>query len=106
MSDETKLLHSVERKDGAHGVDLVFWCPACSCGHGVSTRGPGPVWTVVGRDSDAPTIIPSVKCEVVTPPPESVLVSRCHVQVISGVIRYDGDCTHGWAGRVVPMERF
>lgn len=102
------VVQKCERADGVVGFDLLFWCPACRCTHGVSTRGPGPVWTFNG-DYERPTFAPSLKMEIVAPKtamePEKLL-SCCHLVVTCGRISYEGDCTHGMAGRVIDMEEF
>ena len=99
-----RLIHAIERKEGEAGLTHCFWCPACKCGHGVSVRAPGPVWVISGPDN-APTIVPSVKVEVMADEGR-VRVSCCHLNVTSGMLHYHGDCTHGMAGWTIPMEEF
>jgi hypothetical protein len=63
------------------------------------------VWTIEGLDGSAPTIVPSVKVEVMAEEGR-VRVSCCHLNVTQGVLHYHADCTHGMAGRAIPMEAF
>lgn len=99
-----KYLREVERAAGDHGLNIVFFCPACSCGHGVSTRAPGPVWKISGTP-EAPTIEPSVKCEVFADEGK-ILVSRCHSVITAGQIAFAPDSTHALSGQTVPMVEF
>lgn len=87
------LVRKVERAEGKVGVDLTFWCPACKCAHGISTREPGPVWAYDGRE-EAPTITPSVRVQWAD---EKGPVC-CHSVITVGLIRFCDDCTH-WPGR-------
>lgn len=99
MSADGKFVHVVERKPGERGADRVFWCPACRCGHGISVTPPFAIWTLSGPE-DAPTIMPSVKTD------NGDGGHVCHLTVSSGVIAYEGDCTHAMRGMRIPMERF
>ena len=74
---------------------FMFWCPACECGHGFKTEGPGPAWTWNG-DYEKPTVNPSLS---VNAPP----VPRCHFYLIDGFFQYSSDSGHALAARKVPM---
>lgn len=116
------LIRPVERKDGDPGLDRIFWCPACRCDHGVSTREPGPVWTITGPP-ESPTIDPSVKVSGYEMNAEGyAMIARgekppkgerypgaewcCHSVITAGQIHYELDCTHSMAGQTVPMVDF
>ncbi len=92
-------------EDPARG--LAFYCPACAETHIIRVDVPG-AWTYDGNDA-APTITPSVKCEVRTPPDEqgnTTLISCCHSVITAGKIQFCGDCTHALANQAVPMVEF
>lgn len=120
-----KLLHVVDHKPGDGHPDLMFWCPACKCGHGVWTTpiypSRGGLWAFNG-DFEAPTISPSILIteRQSTPPvtpenleqwklnpwPQTEVEKRCHAVVSCGIINYCSDCTHEMAGKSIPMEEF
>ena len=126
MSDEKKILRSVDHTPGDGHADYMFWCPGCQCGHGVwVTPGknvlPGAVWGFNGN-MDKPTFTPSILTlsNEWTPPvttenmaqwkdkpwPQTKVSRACHLFVKDGNIQYLGDCMHALAGKTIPMEAF
>ena len=119
--EEMKILHPVD----GDGPQWLFWCPGCKCAHGIWTRGP-VVWEFDG-DLDHPTVKPSLLArgtEFTEVGQEDYLMWRasgfpdrkgkafdnrpsvCHVVITKGVLNFCSDCTHGLAGKSVPMEPF
>lgn len=114
------LIHRIEKKEGQEGPDLMFFCPACQCGHAVWLQGPTK-WTWNGS-FEKPTFAPSllVTQVVADPPvtpenldqwnqnpwPQTKVEKRCHSHVTDGMINYCADSTHALAGKTIPMEDF
>lgn len=118
-------VRTVQHQKGDGHPDLMFWCPACLCGHGVWTGGnssaSGGEWTFNGN-FEKPTFRPSllITQKVWVPPvtaenmeqfnknpwPQKEVERRCHSVVTDGMIAYCKDCTHELAGKTVPMEDF
>lgn len=73
---------------------LVFFCPACKCGHWFNKS-----WEFNG-DIEKPTISPSI---LVTRPPEEY---RCHSFITDGKIRFLDDCSHEMKGKTINLEDF
>lgn len=102
------LIREIERAPGAPGLNRIFWCPGCSCGHGISTREPGPVWVVSGAP-ERPTITPSVKIEQ---PKWDAQKNDwaphilCHSVITDGRIHFELDCRHEFAGHTMAMVEF
>jgi hypothetical protein len=125
LAPTMKKLHIVDHAPGDGHPDLMFWCPACKCGHGVWTSQPnghtGAVWTFDGN-FEAPTISPSILIcvKMAVPPvtpenldewklkpwPQTETEKRCHTVISVGIINYCSDCTHELAGKSIPMEEF
>lgn len=72
------------------GGGVMWWCPACECGHG------GPGWNLVVESPE--TVHPSAIVDHDG--------KRCHSNISNGQIHWSGDSTNGWAGRSVPLEDF
>ncbi len=85
------------RSTETHGLaGIAFWCPACSEMHGVTIAGPNG-WKFDGNQ-DAPTLEPSVRVR------GGGNAGRvCHFFLVSGVLQFLGDCTHGMAGKAVAL---
>ena len=105
-----RILHTVEGDPGLR----TFFCPGCQCGHYFRTA-PSPsdspfagnqaIWTWDG-DEQRPTVSPSILVRYGGPdagvggaPPQC-----CHFFVRAGNIEYLSDCTHAFAGKIIPME--
>ena len=98
-----------------------FYCPGCKCSHMVNNS-----WKI---NLDTNTISPSVLVKEnwsmsddwdykSAPKNEdgslkknsdgkisgAIKSPRCHSFVRNGMIQYLGDCTHGLAGKTIPME--
>jgi hypothetical protein len=73
-----------------------FWCPGCKCAHGFNAG-----WTFNG-DFESPAVSPSilVRCDMANPAEST----RCHLFMRDGQLQFLLDCTHGLAGKTVPME--
>lgn len=97
---------------------LMFFCPGCRGGHSFDTKRaspPGPVWSWNGS-MERPTFTPSLLVrgtEDLTDDEIKLVMSggkvtprplRCHLYVTDGQICFLSDCTHGLAGKTVPME--
>ena len=96
MSDP--ILHTMDCPGGQEGEKRVcFWCPGCKCGHWVRVAGTAGVWGFNGN-FDKPTFAPSILCKSGA--------SVCHSHVTDGSIQFLADCTHEFAGKIVPMEPF
>lgn len=106
----------------AQGGALLFRCPGCDAVHRVWVgTGPGPRWVYNGNP-EKPTFGPSilVKGEYWEPPvtsenaeewkrnpwPQHKVTRICHSFVRDGQIQFLGDCTHGLAGKTVPLPDF
>lgn len=100
-------LKPVQQRSLPEGNDdpaFVFWCPACSCGHAVWTDRPcrtGASWTVKGTPEN-PTVEPSLRIQG----GQHGRNYTCHLNVTDGMLVYDGDSTHSYAGQTVPMIDF
>ena len=88
-----------EQRDAAGKVtDWIFECPACCCAHGFKNDGR---WTFNG-DLYKPTFTPSLDVKwVITN--SNVIKERCHSFVTDGMIHYQGDCTHIFAGQTLEL---
>jgi hypothetical protein len=85
----------VERVDAADGdgAQFYFWCPGCETHHA-----PNHSWSFNG-DYEKPTFSPSVLVTRRT----ADGVATCHLFVRDGMLVFLHDCTHGLAGKRVPM---
>lgn len=81
-------------------TELLFFCPACKCTHGVSvTNGGGWTWN---ESMDRPTFSPAILVRGFSDGRSSV----CHSFVRNGQVEFLADCTHSLAGHTVPLEAF
>lgn len=118
MNDK-RILRSTTRQPGE--PDFNFWCPGCNRGHPVWTsRIPSP-WSFNGN-LECPTFSPSflMTWNEGEPPvtsdnfdewkrapwPQTQVAKRCHIVITDGMLHFCSDCTHEFAGKVVPMEPF
>jgi len=96
---EKKILHEVD-------FGFLFWCPGCSCCHGVWTKRENPdtkgYWEWNSSENN-PTFKPSFLLKSVYYPHYS---PRCHLYIINGNIEYLNDCEHEFSGKIIPMEAF
>src|SRR5689334_21517491 len=92
-------------ENSAGQVTLLWHCPACDSGHGVTVKRPegeaGPVWTW-NNDSDSPSIQPSVRVSGTEPLTEDQyqrvmrgesVIPRdtiCHFHITAGKIEFCG----------------
>lgn len=80
---------------------LVFFCPACQCGHQVRVAGdvPPAVWSWNGS-MDLPSFQPSLRVQFV----KEGLDLECHFVVTDGVMHFQGDTSNKeFAGRAVEI---
>ena len=79
--------------------DCWFRCPGCGHDHCMPTnRDAGPNWKFNG-DVDKPTFAPSVLVKAAGKAEQY----RCHSFITDGRIRFLGDCSHEYAGKVMDM---
>jgi hypothetical protein len=72
----------------------LVWCPACDEPHTFDAR-----WTFNG-DHERPTFTASMLANAGGKNPA---VPTCHSHLVDGVWNYLSDCTHGHAGKSVPV---
>lgn len=72
------------------------WCPGCNQMHVLPWKRGG--WTFNG-DVNKPTFLPSFRHRWTTSKGERV----CHYMLTAGVLTFCGDCTHGLAGKSMPL---
>lgn len=76
---------------------ILFQCPGCETPHPVRLVGPGPTWgwnqDMDHPTFDAPIIFGGEKSE-----------SRCHSTIREGIITFDSDSKHKWAGKGLTLE--
>lgn len=100
------LVHKIERKPDQHGPDLMIFCPACQCGHGIwiTEKSPsGGQWQFNGN-FEKPTFTPSLLVAPFAKADDPI--KRCHSNITDGMISYGSDCGHALAGKTVPLEDF
>lgn len=116
MSEASQILRQEK-----HG--FMFWCPGCGEPHYVSTSGSGPVWGFDGN-VERPTFTPSIlvrsghyipghkpgdPCWCTFKPADggesSFKCKVCHSFVRDGRIQFLSDCSHGLAGRTIPLPQ-
>lgn len=88
-----------------HKVDdnhVVFYCPACECGHMIRVGGDEPVWGW-NDDIEFPTFTPSIFVNRGSVNPTA---PACHSFVAKGTIQFLGDCTHDMAGQTVEIPEW
>lgn len=79
---------------------VMTWCPGCEQPHPFRVSGRGEVWEWDG-DLEAPTFSPSYLTWAGQEGEAGY--RRCHSFLRAGVWEFLTDCTHGLAGRRVPM---
>lgn len=88
-----------------YGVSYWFWCRGCETNHRYTTKlakgANGPCWGFNGN-MERPTFTPSLLYNATQADPARGL-HRCHLFLTDGQIRYLNDCTHGLAGKTVPL---
>lgn len=118
------IVRTIEKKPGVEGADLMIFCPACKCGHGIwleTANSLGGRWKWNGS-MEKPTFQPSLKItrRVHEPPvtPENLEEYKknpwpqtqrdyiCHSVITDGMIAFCEDCTHELVGKTVPLEDF
>jgi hypothetical protein len=78
------------------------WCPACMTAHRID--GTAHVWD---RDRDLPTVtgfLHHTRETYDTDRMRRVLRTSCHYRIVLGVIHYETDSPHAFAGRSVPTD--
>jgi hypothetical protein len=85
-------------------------CPECNWHEFPKQRlSNGAAWTFNG-DVEKPTFSPSMnECINPTGSPHhqpDIPTKRCHFIVTDGIINFCGDCTHGSAGKSMPLEHW
>jgi hypothetical protein len=104
----------VKHEVHADGSETLYWrCPGCNYGHsatvkrGVNSNSQTKVWGWNGsveRCTLAPSYV-SWNDEHVDPEDGFVFPAmRCHVFITDGQIQFLSDCTHGLAGKTVPLS--
>lgn len=100
------ILRKIEKKEGHQGPDLMIFCPACKCGHGIwitEKNSSGAQWTWNGS-FEKPTFQPSL---LIAPFSDGKgAIKRCHSIVTDGLISFCPDSQHELAGKTVPLEDF
>lgn len=97
-----KLLQVNQTTQVPTSADLVFFCPACGCGHGIWTtkrNGNNAIWVVTGLDTNMPTVRPSLK---ITHANGTI----CHCVITAGEIEFCADSSHELRGKRVPLPDF
>jgi hypothetical protein len=69
------------------------WCPACESMHCLPDS-----WNFVNKDLENPTFTPSF-LHTLSNSPRKV----CHYILTNGILNFCGDCSHGLAGKPVPL---
>lgn len=76
-----------------------FYCPGCDDAHRYIVNGEqGPSWEFNG-DMERPTFSPSMLCRTDRNGKQHV----CHLLLRDGQLEFLSDCTHGLAGKTVPL---
>lgn len=83
----------VFRYHSQKGIEHLVYCPACDTLHFYE-----PDWEFDG-DFVNPTLSPSLNIERADG-------SRCHIVVYDGMMKYEPDSTHEYAGRTIPLQHF
>lgn len=97
--------------------EYLFWCPGCKMGHTFITKwgtseltqrrikgmSSPPLWTFNG-DMNKPTFSPSLLYRYTDTKGDVPKDMVCHLFLRDGIIEFLNDCTHGFAGRKVPLE--
>lgn len=78
--------------------DWGFHCPGCKCDHSFRVTGDDsrPQWTW-NNSLEVPTFSPSLLVN------KDDSMSRCHLFVTDGQIKYQDDCHHALAGQTVDL---
>lgn len=91
-------MNVIQRADDGR---MIFECPGCDMAHGVYVdREQRPRWDWNG-DMVRPTFSPSILVRWDWGEKREKKV--CHSFVRDGQIQFFGDCTHGLAGKTVPL---
>lgn len=80
-------------------IGYAHYCPACAEMHHIAVDKPqrnGAIWQFNG-DAIFPTFNPSINISV------NNGAERCHYYIVAGNIKYQSDCTHVLAGRIIPL---
>lgn len=101
----TRIGSKVLRREGHYRVPThEHWCPACKRLHGYAVEQPFPsnnaCWTFDGN-GDCPSFQPSMN--IGSGPFPDGRIERCHYFVTAGMIQYQADCTHEFAGQTLPL---
>lgn len=92
--------------NGDNVVAYFVYCPACACSHRFIVEAKeGPVWTFNGSE-DSPTFRNSLLVKSRWWEVDKWIDRVCHSYLTDGVWRFLSDCTHGFAGKEVPMVDF
>ncbi len=75
----------------------LHFCPACEEVHPI-----GLSWTFDGN-LEAPTFAPSVRHTIYPLSTTPAAPRICHYFIRAGRIEFCGDCTHEFAGKIVPL---
>lgn len=81
-------------KLGMNSQGHVHWCPGCDALHTIST-----IWTWNG-DLMHPTFEPAVR---LARGGKKTPLRVCHYNLVAGQLHFHDECTHGLAGRTVPL---
>ena len=98
MGQASSKFRRASKADGSE-VQLFWYCPGCEQLHAVQINGP-KAWTWNG-DLDCPTFAPSILVSYRWG--EAQIEQRCHTFIRDGLIEFLGDCSHGLAGKTVPL---
>jgi hypothetical protein len=88
-------------RKASHGIYL-HWCPGCNSYHGIWTdpefpceyNGKKSCWTFNGSQ-EKPHFHPSIN-----------IVGQCHYYLHDGILKYQPDCKHKFAGLEIPLPPF
>lgn len=97
MSDENNKDNVLMKVKGGK---LMFFCPACECGHWFGVEKPcNVIWNWNG-DYIKPTVTPSILTGHIG------INKRCHSYITDGKIKFLSDCWHDLKGQTVPLKPF
>ena len=109
-------INPVFSNDEKEIIGYLFSCPGCKQTHVFYTNYPGSKanWTFVNNDLEKPTFTPSLLAyphKTLAYPHKTfdenknvVETPRCHFILTEGILHFQGDCTHEFAGQKVPLE--
>lgn len=87
------------KQESPEDAEFIFWCPGCKVAHWFKTTGDHPRWTFDGN-MECPTVSPSILVRYGDQPGDKI----CHLFIEGGQIKYQGDSTHEFSGKTIPME--